>query len=98
MTQRVSDRQSLMTRRKPSGISWITSTSKPEHTKYGFTLIVPDHSPDEYDPARSYSGKYYLSKVLNVLQIANKYCAAHLEKVAAAFAEDLTKLPTLQSH
>src|SRR5258708_1954715 len=73
-----------MTRRKPSGISWITSTSKPEHTKQDFTLIVPDHSPTEL-----YS-KPSLKTVLNVLRIANKYCAANIEKVAASIAEKLT--------
>src|SRR5258708_33805610 len=60
-TKRVSSRQSLITLRKPSGISWITSTSKPEHTKQDFKLIVPDHNPTEL-----YS-KPSLKTVLNLL-------------------------------
>ena len=58
-------------------------------------LIVPGHSPIE-SPLQQPNPS--LKCVLNILQIANKYCAEKLEKRAESIAHQLTKPSILRSH
>ena len=58
-------------------------------------LMVPGHSPFEsplHQPNPS------LKRVLNILQIANKYCVEKLEKRAESIAQQLTEPSILRSH